>query len=1006
MRVRTLAAVMVALLMAWPVTAQEQRGTIEGTIKDTSGAVLPGVTVEARSDNGAVLSTTTNESGMYRFPSLAPGMYALKVTLQGFSGGKNDEVHVGLGQVKKVDFSLAPAGVTESVQVTAETPLVDVRQSARQTNIRAEQVELLPKGRDFTTLVTQAPGANQEAKLGGLSIDGASASENRFIIDGIETTNLQNGTSGKAVIADFVEEIQVKSSGYTAEFGGATGGVINVITKCGTNDWRGNALFNWESSRFAGDSRPTLRSIPGSAVVPTPVEYVTYPKDTSDRVEPGFAIGGPIARNRAWFFGAYQPAYTTIERDVTAASANNPSAVPHNEDQKNQVQYATGNVTSQISDSTRARVAFNNSWNKSDGLLPALAGNEGAATLYTKGTKFPNYTVSGNLDWVASPKMFFGIRGGYYFSDRNDFNVSTDPRILFSAGNNLSFPEVPASLQRSSGFSSVPSNSLVERDQQTRLNFQADGTYYANAGGQHQLKFGAQYDRLGNNVLSGESNNLVRLLWSSQLVSSDPTTRGTYGYYQVRSNGVEPKKGLITQGDIHMNVIGLFLQDSWTVNNRLTVNLGIRTEQEKVPSYATGSDIPEFGVEFKFSDKIAPRAGFAYDIKGDGRTKAFGSWGVFYDIFKLELPRGSFGGDKWLEYYYTLDTYDWTNLSASPSCPPACPGRLLRGPVDFRHPSFGTDALEPNLKPMKQQEATFGLEHQLSNVVAVSARYVHKQIDRGIEDVGTLDADGNEIYIIANPGEGIVEKVQGITFGPGEVDVNLPKPRRNYDGAEFAVEKRFADNWYVRSSYLWSRLNGNYSGLSQSDENGRTSPNVGRAFDYPIMMFQDPGVPAYGPLPTDRPHQFKTQFIYQFGFGTSVGLNEYIASGLPVSREVAILPPNSYPVQYLGRGSEGRTPMYSQTDLLVQHSFRIGGSRALQLSMNVLNLFNQDTAIGKNSTYQYTGGVNLDEKAFYAGQQTIESQITAQGVVKNPAFLMNNQFQAPIQARFGVKFTF
>ena len=134
------------------------------------------------------------------------------------------------------------------MQVTAESPLVDVKQSARQTNIRAEQVELLPKGRDFTTLVTQAPGANQEAKLGGLSIDGASAGENRYIIDGIETTNLQSGISGKNLIADFVEEVQVKSSGYTAEFGGATGGVINVITKSGTNDWHGNALFNFQGS--------------------------------------------------------------------------------------------------------------------------------------------------------------------------------------------------------------------------------------------------------------------------------------------------------------------------------------------------------------------------------------------------------------------------------------------------------------------------------------------------------------------------------------------------------------------------------------------------------------------------------------------------------------------------------------------------------------------------------------------------------------------------------------
>ena len=148
------------------------------------------------------------------------------------------------------------------MKVTAESPLVDVAQSARQTNIRAEQVELLPQGRDFTTLVTQAPGANQEAKLGGLSIDGASAGENRYIIDGIETTNLQTGISGKNVIVDFVEEVQVKSSGYTAEFGGATGGVINVVTKSGTNDFHGSALYNFEGSspRRATDADAAFRS--------------------------------------------------------------------------------------------------------------------------------------------------------------------------------------------------------------------------------------------------------------------------------------------------------------------------------------------------------------------------------------------------------------------------------------------------------------------------------------------------------------------------------------------------------------------------------------------------------------------------------------------------------------------------------------------------------------------------------------------------------------------------
>ena len=156
--------------------------------------------------------------------------------------------------------------------------------------------------------------------------------------------------------------------------------------------------------------------------------------------------------------------------------------------------------------------------------------------------------------------------------------------------------------------------------------------------------------------------------------------RGPYGYYAVRSNGVDPKQGFITEGNIHTNVIGLFVQDAWTINNKLTINAGIRTERERVPTYTTGHATSPSSASSSASPTSWRRAlGFAYDIKGDGRWKAFGSWGMFYDIFKLELPRGSFGGDKWLDYYYTLDTLDWTTLVDGPNCPPACPGTLIRG---------------------------------------------------------------------------------------------------------------------------------------------------------------------------------------------------------------------------------------------------------------------------------------------------------------------------------------
>jgi hypothetical protein len=895
--------------------------------------------------------------------------------------------------------------------VTAESPLVDVRQSSRATNIKAEQVELLPHGRDFTTLVTQAPGANQEPKLGGLSIDGASAGENRYIVDGIETTNIQSGISGKNVLTDFIEEVQVKSSGYTAEFGGATGGVINAITKSGTNAFHGAGLMYFEGSGLASGNCPaqitatancaggreTLRqSLANDSIA----ENITYPEDDRTRFEPGFAIGGPIVRDKAWFFGAYQPTLITTKRAVGAQPEVK---------QDDQTQYASANVRSQWTNNLSSRVAFNNSWRKLEGLLPTLNGTDPAGTNYGKTSEFPNYSISGNVDYVATERLFFGLRGGYFAADQHDSNVTEEPRFLFGNTTNVGLAGVPANLQHGTQFQSIPSNTKVTQDQFTRAYFQADATVYANLAGAHQIKFGVQADRLGNKVLSGEARNRVSLFWNSALPTGVPLTRGQFGYYSVRSNGVAPKQGFITEGDIHTTNIGLFIQDAWTIGNRLTINAGLRTERERVPTYTVGEDIPEFGVEFNFADKIAPRIGFAYDIKGDGRWKAFGSWGVFYDIFKLELPRGSFGGDKWLEYYYTLDTPNWPTLVDGPNCPPACSGTIIRGAptadnptggIDFRHPSFGSDAIDPDLKPMRQQEATAGIEHQLNDVLALSVRYVHKHVDRAIEDTGSLDAAGNEIYVIANPGFGLT------ALAHTDPDIALPKAKRQYDSVEFAAEKRFSNSWYLRGSYLWSRLHGNFTGLSQSDENGRTSPNVGRMFDYPLMMFQDGGTPVDGPLPTDRPHQFKANFLYQFGFGTSVGLIQYVASGLPVSREIGIYPSSNLPVQYLGRGSDGRTPVYSQTNLQLLHDFRIMGDRRFQVSFNVLNLFDQDTAIGRHSTYQKTNGVVPNEVLFYNGQQTLAQLIQERNVVVDPRFLLDNQFQYPLQATLGFKFIF
>ncbi|HMC78549.1 MAG TPA: TonB-dependent receptor [Vicinamibacterales bacterium] len=1025
MRLKTFAALLAITLLAWPVAAQEQRGTVEGVVKDASGGVLPGVTVEAKSGGSGALTAVTDSSGSYRFPSLLPGIYEISTTLAGFKPSKIGDVDVRLGSIKKVDFSMQLATVTESVTVTAESPLVDVKQSGRSTNIRAEQVSLLPHNRDFTSLVTQAPGANNEAKSAGIMIDGAAAAENRYVIDGIETTDIVGGLSGKNLLADFVEEVQVKSTGYPAEYGGATGGVINVQTKSGSNSWSGNVLGYFQGSSTTGKNNQTLRAVFGD---PTKAEYHTFPEDDVQRFEPGGSLGGPVLRDKMWFFGAYQPARTTTKRHVDASTSGIATAVTHDQTQKAEVQYLSGNVTNQFGSKLRTRVAYNNSWSKTTGLLPATSGAEAATTSYTKGTTFPNWALSGTADYTVSNKLLLSGRAGRYYANVEDFNVNNQVRFVFAdSTTNIGQAGVPENFQHPAGYSNIPTNNGIGKDEQTRNFMQLDATYFGHAAGAHQVKGGFQMDRRGNDVINGNLQNVINLRWNTSFSG----VRGTYGYYEVVSSGpTSYQTGFATAGAVKSNVNGMFLQDTWSVSNKLTINAGVRTENENVPAYSNAEGVPANPIEFGWGDKFAPRLGFAYDVKGDGRTKLYGSWGVFYDIFKLNLPRGSFGGDKWISYYYTLDTPNFESLRDSPQCPPTCPGSFIRS-IDFRAPSVnaGQDVENPGtLKPMRTQELSFGFERQLNNIMAASVRFVHKQLDRAIDDIGDQDVDGNEFYIIANPGEGLVTQFD-ISSGqsvfkpqePGGVFpanahlIDMPTATRNYNSVELALDKRFSNQWMLHTSYTWSRDAGNYSGLSSSDENGRDNPNNSRDFDYPSMSFDQTGKVLDGVFDTDRTHVIKASALYQFKFGTSVGLNEFIASGTPITRQVPVVAGSNYPIRYLGRNSEGRTPMFSQSDLFVAHSFRVGGQRSIQLSMNVLNLFDQRTVTNRVSTLRRSGVIPNEpgyyqEADFYAGKLDFDA-LTAKAVAAglmtlNPQFGMANGYQAPIVARFGVKFTF
>lgn len=1024
MRGRNALVVLAVSLIVLPVAAQEQRGSIEGVVRDQSGAPVPGSVVEARGPALiGVATSVSDDSGTYRFPALPPGRYEVTANLAGFAPARVGDIAVALGKNLRVDLTVKVATQAEEVTVVGEAPVIDTRSSASFKNLSREFFDAIPKGRDFTSIVNLAPGANFEEKAGGIAVDGASGAENSYILDGIDTTNLQTGVRAKRVVFDVIEEVQVKSSGYPAEYGGAIGGVINVITRSGANKLFGEAGVYFNSDTLNGTPRDFLRlglvDSSKSEYIPTSDDCDTtkgtcFKKEGLTRFEPGFVLGGPLKKDRLWFFASYIPEIQETERTVTFRSNGQTGTFT----EKFRAHNATAKISAQLSNSVRGYLVANLRPDKFEGRLPDIDGVSNPAVNFTSlGMERPNASYSMNLDYVASSKLYFNLRAGYFSYDLTEQGIPTDVWHQFIESNQaptangiLTAAEVasiPANLRFSRGYSDILTNFASEKDNQNRISAALDGTYFASGAGQHTIKVGAQFGRIGNNVVRGEQNDRVSLNWGLPYLgltgaAAGKSFVGTYGYYSVRQ--------FQTLGDVHSNHMALFAQDAWAIGKRLTLNLGLRLEREDVPSFNdTGAPI-----QWGFADKIAPRAGFAYDVRGDGRSKVYGSFGVFYDIMKLEMPRGSFGGDKWLESYYTLETPNWQQIGAG-----TYPGTKIET-VNWRNTAIELGLLDPDIEPMRSHEFTLGFEQQLGAKASVGVRYVRKRLDRAIEDVGVLGPSGEE-YFIANPGFRIA------SFTLRDVCPScppVPEARRDYDSVELRLSKRFADRWSIDASYLWSRLYGNYNGLANSDElrvaagnalpgagndartpgGGRTSPNVNRGFDLIYDSFKQDGTLNYGHLPVDRPHQVKVSANYSFPFNLNLGAFFYGSSGTPITTQTAIV--SSVPVYYLGRGDLGRTDTFTQTDLYAAYDIKVGGSKRLQLSVNVFNLFDQEAVTGRFPT-KYRDRISITNEQFFAGFNA-DAVAAAATPARRPDARYNLPFlfQNPREVRLGLKVIF
>jgi hypothetical protein len=1000
--------VILAVLLFLPTVlpGQEVTGGIAGTIFDTSGAVVPNATVEVTSSSLArPLTTTSLADGTYSFPRLPTGSYKVTATATGFSPVQQVGISVELGRVARINFSLAAGGVAETVTVTANAAQVDTLSSASAITVDKTFFDQLPKGRGFYDLIQIAPGARNESKSGGYQIDGASGSENTYYLDGMEVTNVQTGVlSGQnRVPVEAIQQVEVKNGVMDAQYGGAMGGVVNAVVRTGTNSFHGQAGFYYNNNSMSARLRPTLEMDPTD---PTDMAYRYFQNEMDDfsTWNPVFNIGGPILKDRLFFFTGFMPTRTLTNRTVTFLSNNQTSAY----DREDFQHYIVNKVDWTPFSKIRTNMSW--IWNPSyvRGNLPARQGTDTPNYAWADvGSYSASNILTGQLDYIATNKLLFSFRGGYHFSNfKNGYALSTQTHI-YSAANTMYTLPASVPVITSTGWYQLGS-AQTQFDVYDRINLSADGSYLLSAAGQHNLKFGWMTNRLSNDVSTlSYPYGYYRFYWNQSYtcVTSQCTGKqtGAYGYYRWYTYG--------TLGTASSDNTGIYAQDSWHVNKNLTLNLGLRMEREFLPSFSKQGIAAAPPIEFGWGSKLSPRLGAAWDPRGDGKMRIYGSWGYFYDVMKYELPRGSFGGDIYLTYYYALDDPTYFNQLLNygyPSDPSKLPGRFFEG-VNWRIPSNDPEAstVDPDLKPMKQHMLDVGAEYSLTSSMVVSARYTNRRLIRTIEDVGKMGPEG-EVYYIANPGFGIVADPNN--WPPGYP--TTPKAVRHYDALEFRLDQRFANNYQFAVSYTWSRQYGNYSGLASSDENGRTSPNVNRYFDQPWLGYTEKGVMAEGRLGTDRPHTFK--FFGAYVLNSRVGATTFspyvqLYSGVPLTSEIAAV--SSTPLYPYGRADMDGTPVYFGTDFNVMHDFKPFSkheSLKLRFEFTVFNLFNSSIVTNKNTSLIHPDDGHLtfeDETDIFKGYDT-KALMTAQGNRYNPMYNLASGFQGPRSCRIQFSFFF
>ena len=611
---RTLTACVLAALCATPAFAQRDTATAIGTITDAQGAVLPGAIVTAVNPaTGVTRAVVADADGMYRMAALAPGTYDIRAELAGFAPAQRTGLTLSLGAEAVINFQLALSTLTEAVTVTAQVPIVQTTTSALESRLDREAIDLLPIiGRDYESLLRLAPGAQSS---NGVSFLGSRGRSNQWNVDGIDNSEDISGYSRQSLALDSVQEVQILVTGFKAEYGQASGGVVNVVTRSGTNDLRGSGFLLFRDQRTMSRSPYADRSVPA---------------DPFQRVHYGGWLGGPIRKNKAHFFVNYEredrntssvstrvlPAATASFAPATLQflAANNipvsifgaGGTVRHVRPEYINIHNVTAKVDAQVTGAQSLTGRYQLTHDREP------SGTSGTIYDFNGSTAFSRTSyMNGNHKWVMSANA---LNEAYVQVGQTqaDFTAS-QPGLLnlsITGGFALGGPDTYPQARTDWIYQAIDNFSW---------------TRFSSRTGDHAVKAGAQ----------------VKIFQSDSFFDSN--FRGTYTFPSLASFiAGTPTRFTQNQGNSTLarpnQIYGLYLQDDWRPTPSLTLNLGLRYDYEgaKTEALTDVTGAPGNGVS-KDRNNLAPRFGFAWAPGGSTTQVVYGGSGIYYDQVILNV---------------------------------------------------------------------------------------------------------------------------------------------------------------------------------------------------------------------------------------------------------------------------------------------------------------------------------------------------------------------------------